>query len=148
MSKYPRPVTAWNTLGKAVQVRKVRLTNTQFKECRATPVELVPAPGTGRAIVVESVDMLIDASAAAYTESTDNLAVEYSGGTDILTIEATGFVDQAAVEFRTVKPAVSLTEPVENEAVELFNSGDGEFGGGNAANYVEVTVRYRVVDVA
>ncbi|CAB4166856.1 hypothetical protein UFOVP1383_27 [uncultured Caudovirales phage] len=144
MSKHARPVTSFPAIGKKTITRTVVLTNAQIKALRATPIALVPASGAGRAIIVEAVDLILDAATAAYTETADNLAVEYSGGTDILTIETTGLVDQASAELRTVAPAEALSEPVANEGVQLFNTGDGEFGGGNAANKLTVRIRYRV----
>lgn len=124
----------------------VQLTNAQVLAVRATPITLVAAPGANKAIVVEEVHMVCDAAAGAYTETADNLAIEYSGGTDILTVETTGFLDQAAVGARWARPAIALTTPVANEAVQISNNGDGEFGGGNAANTLSVEVIYRVVD--
>lgn len=144
MAKTPRPVNAIN-VRQGVQTREKRFTNAQVKALRATPQTLIPAPGAGRAIIVESVDLVCSAAAAAYTESADNLVVEYSGGTDIVEVEATGFVDQAAVETRSIRTAATLTTPVANEAVQLKNNGDGELGGGNAANTLSVRIRYRVI---
>jgi hypothetical protein len=115
---------------------------------RATPIELVRAPGAGRAIMVDKVDFLLSAASGAYTETADNLAVEYSGGADILTVEATGFLDQASAEPRTVERAEALVEPVVNQSVQLINNGDGEFGGGNAATFLEVVTHYRLVNGA
>ena len=147
MAKTPRPVNAIN-VRQDVQVREKRLTNAQVKALRATPQTLIPAPGAGRTIIVESVDVVCAASAAAYTETADNIVVEYSGGTDIVEIETTGFIDQASVQTRTIRPAATLTTPVANEAVQLKNNGDGEFGGGNAANSMSLRIRYRVVPTA
>lgn len=147
MSRNPRPVTNTNTIP-GTRRRRVQLTNAQVKALRATPITLIPAPGAGRAVVVDSIYLVSDAAEAAWTESSDNLALEYSGGTDILTVETTGFLDQAAVEARIARPAVALTEPVPNEAVRIVNSGDGEFGGGDAANSLSVLLEYRILPVA
>lgn len=110
-----------------------------------TPVTLVPAQGADRAIIVERVLLVCDATLGVYIESTDNLTVEYSGGLDILIVETTGFIDQAGVEIRHQAPAEAVVDPPPNEAVVLHNV-DGEFTGGNAANTLSVRVYFRVVD--
>ena len=123
----------------------VQITNAQLLLIRATPITLVPAQGANTTIIVERVHAVCDATAGVYTESADNLAVEYSGGLDILTLETTGFIDQAGVEVRQQAPAEAVVTPPANEAVQLFNSGDGEIGGGNIANTFSVRVFFRVV---
>jgi len=138
-------VTAPKLAANVRQRAVVQLTNAQVLALRATPITLVAAGGANTAILVEEVYLVADAAAGAYTESADNLAVEYADGTDILTIETTGWVDQAAVGARRARPAIALDTPVANSAVRLFNNGDGEFGGGNAANTLSVEVIYRVV---
>ena len=126
--------------------RLVILTNAQMLAVRATPITLVAAPGANRAIIVERVVAVSDATAGVWSETVDNLAVEYSGGLDILTLETTGFIDQAGVEVRSQAPAEAVLVPPANEAVQIFNSGDGEIGGGNVANTFGVRVFFRTVD--
>lgn len=140
---------AWRPIGQLEAV--VQLTNAQMLAVRATPITLVAAPGAGRVTVVHGVYAVCDATAGVYTESADNLAVEYADGTDILVIETTGFVDQvAAVEARYMRPdqSTAAVEPIANSAVRLLNNGDGEFGGGNAANTLSVRVLYSIHEVA
>lgn len=141
-------VTAGKVEADLLRYADVQLTNAQILALRATPITLVGAPGANRAILVHAVYFVLDAAAGAYTETADNLAVEYASGADVLTIETTGLVDQAAVSLGRAAPAVALTVPavVANSAVRLFNSGDGEFGGGNAANTLSVRTYYSVVD--
>ena len=144
MAKNSRPVHYPHGRGET-QRRVTRLTNTQLKAVRATPITLVPAPGANKAIIVEEVYMVCSAAAGAYTETADNLVVEYADGTDIVEVETTGFIDAAAVSPRWTKPAIALTTPVANSAIQIKNNGDGEIGGGNAANAFSVEVTYRVV---
>lgn len=140
------PIAQWVPAEPAL-FADVQLTNTQVKALRATPQTLVTAPGAGLAIIVDRVYLVCSAAAGAYTESADNLVVEYSGGTDIVAIETTGFLDQAAVSSRTIRPdhTTALVTPVANQAVQLFNTGDGEFGGGNAANTFSIRTYYHTV---
>ena len=131
--------------GTRARVKTTKIAHAAILTLRATPVSLVPAPGAGKAIVVNRVSFVFDVTTTAYTEDADNLAVEYSGGADILTVEMTGFIDQTTDQVRVVSPAEALATPVANEAVQLFNNGAEEFGAGNAANTLSVTVEYEII---
>ena len=122
-----------------------QLTNAEVLAVRATPITLVAAPGSNKAIIVDKILAVCDSAAAGYTESTDNLAIQYSGGLDILTIESTGFVDGGDVQVRHQAPAEAVVVLPPNEAVEVFGSGDGELGGGNAANTLSFRIWYHTV---
>jgi hypothetical protein len=131
------------------------LTSAQVKALRATPQTIIPAPGAGKLIVVESAVLQLNYGGTnAFTETTDNLVLQYTdSGTDITgSIETTGFIDQTADTIAIVRPttiaAMAAATAGVNEAVELFNTGDGEIAG-NAANNntLNVTILYRVVDV-
>ena len=131
-----------------MQVRDTRITNAQVRSLRATPITLIPSPGANKAIVVHKVYLLCDATAGVYTESTDNLVVQYNGGVDITAgIEATGFLTVAgSAQARTYGVRVAEIAPEANVDVEIFNTGNGEYGGGNAANSLSVRVWYSIVD--
>lgn len=142
-------------LATGINVTSVNLTAAQVKALRATPAVLVPAPGAGKLIVVESVTLQLNYGGTnAFTESADNLVVQYNdSGQDITgSIETTGFIDQTADAIAIIRPAAIATMAAAtvgvNEAVELFNTGDGEIAG-NAANNntLNVTVAYRIVDM-
>lgn len=54
----------------------------------ATPIELIAAPGAGKAIVVDEVQFFLDFNSAAYVAAAgEDLTVEYGGGTDIAVID-------------------------------------------------------------
>jgi hypothetical protein len=128
-----------------VQKATVSLTNAQVLALRATPITLVAAPGAGKANLFERVTIEFDYT-GAYTESTDNMAVKYTNGSGVAvsdTIESTGFVDASADAVITAGAAASPLVTA-NAALVLHNTGDGEFGGGNAANVWRVTTWYRV----
>lgn len=131
-----------------LKVVTVSLTNAEMLALRATPKTLVAAPGSGYFLEFVSAVMLFD-YAGAYTESTDNMQIKIgdaSGAAVSETIEATGFVDASADIMLPVRPAASalITKANgENKALVLHNTGDGEYGGGNAANAVRVKVAYR-----
>jgi hypothetical protein len=131
-----------------IQFRTTTITNTQFLAIRATPISCIPAPGVGFVNQFLAATISIDYT-AAYTETDDNLAFKYTDGSGAqvsATVETTGFVDLTADSMVNVGPFA--TQPVlmtTNAAVVLHNTGNGEFGGGDAANVITVTAVYRVV---
>jgi len=136
------------------QFEKVTLTNAEIKALRASPKTLIAAPGANKLAVIESIALELNAGSEVLTESVDNMVVEYSDGQDITAaIEATGFIDQAANTWAIYYPAAiaaaaSATVGV-NKAVQLTNTGDGEYGGNASADAtMDVMVGYRIVDVS
>lgn len=132
-----------------MQYAEVSLTNAEMLALRATPKTLVAAPGTGKVLEFVSAVLLFDYT-GAYTETADNMAVKYTDGSGAIvseTIEATGFVDATA---DTMTNAIAKADVIvaksgsENKALVLHNTGDGEYGGGNASNAIRVKVAYRV----
>lgn len=133
----------------ALQTAVVPITNAEMLALRATPKQLVAAPGAGFALIYEGGHITIDYT-AAYTESADNIAVRYTNGSgvQVSTTETTGFLDATADSIMTMAPIAPTTAPVAvNAALVLHNTGDGEWGGGNAANVITATVHYRIVAV-
>lgn len=137
----------WN-VGTARSV-SVTLTNAQILALRAAPVTLVAAPGAGFMHEFISAELILNATAGAYTETADNLAVRFVNGAGVIVsqaIEMTGFIDQAA-QIRTNALAkidtIATQAQADNQPLVLHNTGDGEFGGGNAANSLIVRVSYR-----
>lgn len=132
-----------------LRVVTVALTNAEMLALRATPKTLVAAPGAGKLIEFLSATLLFDYT-GAYTETDDNMAVRYENTTGVIvsdTIEATGFVDATADTITFARKGVDgivAKTGAENKAIVLHNTGNGEFGGGNAANAVSVRVAYRV----
>ena len=129
----------------------VNLTNANIKNLRATPIELVAAPGAGKWIELISGWLSLDYGSNALTESADNMAVKYvdgSGAAASQTIEATNFIDATADTMTNILPKIDTSVAsanIVNKALVLHNTGDGEYGG-NAANdtTVKAYVCYRV----
>lgn len=133
---------------------KVSLTNAQIKAMRATPVTLVAAPGASKFVEFVSAVLKLTAGTEVLTETIDNMAIKYTNGTGLAvsgTIESTGFIDQAANTYTNAQPAsdaIAAATGVENQALVLHNTGDGEFAGNASAdatmavyiNYIEHTV--------
>ncbi len=122
----------------------VQLTAENMKALRASPFTLIAAQGADTLIEFISATIIYDFT-AVFTESTDNLVIEYASGTDVsATIETTGFLDQTNDEIRIVPSTLSLgTDLVteKNDAIRLFNTGDGELGGTGSPVTVKVTYR-------
>lgn len=132
-----------------IQYAQTTLTNTNMLALRATPITVVSAPGTGKILEFISACLIFD-YVGAYTETADNMAIRYDTTTGVIVsdaIEATGFVDATAdtITFarKAVDGIVAATAGV-NKALVLHNTGDGEYGGGNAANAVRIKVSYRI----
>lgn len=132
-----------------LQMAEVSITNAEMLALRATPKTLVAAPGAGKVLEFVSAVLFFDYT-GAYTETADNLAVKYTDGSGAAvseTIETTGFLDATADTMTTARAkvdAIVAKSGSENKALVLHNIGDGEFGGGNAANQIRVKVLYRV----
>lgn len=145
----PKAVTSTELADSTIKYAEVSITNAEMLALRATPKTLVAAPGAGYLLEFISAVLLFDYT-GAYTETDDNMAVKYTNGSGAAvseTIESTGFVDATA---DTITNAIAKADAIvaksgsENKALVLHNTGNGEFGGGNAANAVRVKVAYRV----
>jgi hypothetical protein len=121
----------------------VEITNAEIKALRATPKTLVAAPGAGYVIQFVYATLIMDYGTNVLTESTDNLVIQHhTSGIDVSgSIETTGFLDQAADMILYVPPAsAAMAATVANQALELFNTGDGEIAG-NAGADTTLTVK-------
>lgn len=127
------------------------LTNAQVLALRATPITVAAAPGAGKFNEFRSAVLIFNRT-AGYTETADNLAIKYvdgSGTAASATIETTGFVDAAgdAITFAppaATPPIITAAGELSNAPLVLHNTGDGEYGGGDAANTITVVVTYRI----
>lgn len=133
-----------------VRYRDTTLTNAQVLALRATPISLVPAPGSTKVLEFVSAMIVAQQSAGAWTESADNLVIRYTGTTGLVVsdvIETTGLFT-AAIKATRARAAIDPIGMLKNAALVLHNNGDGEFGGGNAANSMLVRVFYRIHGMA
>ena len=141
-----RPGSAADSM---IRIDTVELSNVNIKALRATPITLVAAPGAANFIEVISAVLILDYGSEVLTESADNLVIEYNtSGVDITAaIESTGFIDAAADTLKLVYATITDVSAANavNRAVQLFNTGDGEFAG-NASNDTTMTVKisYRI----
>lgn len=124
----------------------VTITNAEFLALRAAPKQLVAAPAAGKVHLLVSAVLSSLASGGAYTETADNLAVRYENGSGAIAsgdIETTGVIDGTTQKYSMAGPVACL--PLAAKALVLHNTGDGEFGGGDAANTMKVHVAYRTI---
>lgn len=129
------------------QTKETVLTNAQVLALRATPISVVPAQGAGYVTLFSHALLISSFAAGAYTETADNLVIRQVNGSGAIVsdaIETTGFIDQAAIKATTARAKTDQIALLKNVALVLHNSGDGEFGGGNAANTLTVRVFFTV----
>jgi len=127
----------------------VELSNVNIKALRATPITLVAAPGADKFVELVSAVLILDYGTNVLTESADNLVIEYNtSGTDITgAIEATGFIDAAADTIKIAYPSITDVPAANavNLAVQLFNTGDGEYAGNAVADTtMTIKINYRI----
>jgi parallel beta-helix repeat protein len=129
----------------------VELTNANIDALRATPIELVAAPGAGYVLEFISAVLILDYGTNGLTETDDNLVIEYddgSGAAASVTIEMTGFIDQTA---DTITRAIPVKDPIDaaadivNKNLVLINTGSGEFAdAGASTTTMTVLITYSI----
>lgn len=137
------------TSGRTLQ-RVVRVSVAEMLALFATPKTLVPAPGAGFALVLDSISFHKPAGAAyAGVAAGEDLSVKYTNaaGAELAGCEATGFLDQATAQTRhahayRAASGVSQITPVANAALVLHML-IGEITTGDSP--LDVQVNYKVV---
>jgi len=133
----------------------VEVNNVEIKAWN-TPIELVPAPGSGRLIEILSVTLALDYSGGALSEPSapDDLSVEYDNGSGgvIATFDSTGFITATADAIAIIRPsnlgdsASTVTAAANvNKNVAILNTG-GNYTGAGSTSEIQITVRYQIHD--
>jgi hypothetical protein len=110
----------------------VALSTVNIKNLRATPIELVAAPGALITLELVSAALTLTAGADVLGESDDNLAARYATSTGQLasdTLDATGFIDSTIDVTASLAKSTTLPIPAthKNQSLVLHNTGDGEY---------------------
>jgi len=125
---------------KVLQEVELNLTNAQILALNTTPIEVIPAPGAGKAIQVMSVVSVLK-STVAYATNTAMRLVSGAGHC----FEDTATLTLAA-DTNVCWEQVGGAELVVNDPVDItVNTGDPT--GGDAGNTLKVIVQYVIVDV-
>ena len=147
---------------------KTTLTDAQIKALPTTYVELVPAPGAGKLLVFHRALIVSKTIGGAYTnvDAQNALVVVYGdweveAGTLVpmsqvaanklgfMTIGTTDDLRASWTTYQQDKLADFYMDDLANMPFKLVagNGSAGDFTGGNAANTLEVTVFYSIVDL-
>lgn len=132
----------------------VTISATEVKALATTPIELVAAPGAGKALIFMGASLkLTYGGNNVFAESGDNLGIKYTNASGVQvsgTIESTGFIDQSADTYTSAIPAgdaIVAASACENAALVLDNLGSNFTGNAADDNTLEVSVAYRVVEI-
>lgn len=132
--------------------RDIQLTHAQILTLRASPVEIVAAPGADKQIIFESVFFIIDTRTAAYSNPSSGdvvfrWKVAVPGGANV----AFNLVDKLTVSGLGQLFSAPFTEPSSleqsgnNAAMEIFKAGAGELTDGSPNNSLSMRIYYKIV---
>lgn len=132
---------------------EVTVSQAEIVALRATPKEIVAAPGAGKVIdFIAAHIQLVYGGTGNNTETSANLGIKYTDGSGVQvceTVEATGFIDQTAstnTSARKKLDPIVAASGATNKALVLHNLGAGEYGttGGTPTSTLKVKVIYAV----
>ena len=131
----------------------VSLTAAQVKALATTPVELVAAPGAGKAIKFMGASLKLVYGSEVFAESGDNLGIKYTDASGVQVsqaIETTGFIDQSADTYTNAEPAIDgivAATGAENQALVLDNLNANITGNASNDSTLEISVCYRILEL-
>ncbi len=130
-----------------VQSATVTLSAAQLQHLKATPAQLVAAPGSGKLLNMVSLVGQYKAGSTAYVLGNGGDFSASLGSAQLgIRLNAAGFIDQTTNQVQFNSPSgLGSQSSMENQPLMIFNSGAGEWTGGDGT--VVVTVYYTVVDL-
>jgi hypothetical protein len=131
----------------AVQKAVVTLSSVQLQHLRANPVQLVPAPGSGKLLNLISLVGQYKFGSSPYSLGSGGYLSTTVGGAPIhVALTTPGFLDQSVNQVRMNGGSSGGAQSgMENQALMIANDGSGEWTDGDGS--VIVTVYYTVVDL-
>lgn len=107
----------------AIQVEATgTITSAQILALNATPITLIPAPGVGKTIIVDEIQLFLDYNSATYVAGAgEDLTFQYETSNVGIAV-----IDNDAVAFLTATASAHwLGKPVGIYAVSVAGTGDG-----------------------
>ena len=150
------PATTPNGAGAIPQITKVVLTAAQLKALKATPLDVIPAPGAGKCIQIEYVTLRIAFGTTAYTLNAGTLKLFYGAvatakvaladQASLLTAAASGSV--LAIPGVAIGTAASpLTDAQAlNVSIKAANDGAAEYTLGDGI--LTMVIAYQVINLS
>lgn len=125
------------------------ISSSEVLALNGSPIEAIPAPGAGKAIIVEEIELFLDFNSTAYVaDAGEDLTVQYAtGGVDIATWDndsddiLVGTADERRLNKPTMTDVLDLST-IDNEAVEITIA-TGEVASGDSP--LKYRIKYKVV---
>jgi hypothetical protein len=135
-----------------IQTASLTLSAAQIQHLMASPLEIVSAPGVGKALNVMTATMQYKSGSSAYTiPSGGNVSLSVgpsSGTTVVVFVPALGFIDRTVDQFY-MSPANGIgpasVQSFANQDLEVSNTGGAEWTGGDGT--LTITVTYTIVSL-
>lgn len=135
-------------MSQIMQTQDTKLSNAQLLTLHATPIVVVPKPGSGLGLIPIGAYLVVDSTAGAYTlGSGSDLVIQAQGLTGVLlTVDVDGpLIASAGINTWAGYLTTASGLVVPNIPLVIANSGSGEYSGGDALNHMSVRVLFYVV---
>lgn len=131
--------------------RDIQLTHAQILTLRATPIEVIAAPGVDKQIIFNSIFCVIDTRRGAYSNPDGDIAFRWKattpGASSVSFNEVDKFTAAGLTQFFNMASteAGSIEQSGNNAAMEILKTGSGEFSAGNVSNSLSIRIYYSIV---
>jgi hypothetical protein len=119
----------------------IQLTQGQIQALNTTPIEIIPAPGSGKFIQVIGATAYIDHNGTTYGTAAQ-LSLVYSTAGNTIRQSAASFIDNTADTFCELQPGAAAPEATSNQKVSVKGDADATGAGGT----IDVWVQYMIID--